>query len=67
MTRVQSDRNISELSDRNVSADAPKHADDRERFAERFDQTEIAELFDDTIRLRFGKVIAKAMLKSGRR
>jgi hypothetical protein len=49
MTRMQSDRNF--------SAYAPKRADGRERFAELFDQTEIVEVFDEAIRLRFGKLI----------
>jgi hypothetical protein len=61
MARVQ------DQSDRNFSARTPDGAGDPESLAHLLDQSEIIPLFDETIRLRFGKLITAAVLKSKRR
>jgi len=60
MTRAQN------TSDRNVSADPTTGADNAERSARLLDQSEIIDVFDEAIRLRFGKMITAAVLKSSR-
>ena len=63
MARVQQQQQ----SDRNFSTDSPSQAGDAENLARLLDQSEIPELFDDAIRLRFGKMISAAVLKKGKR
>jgi hypothetical protein len=61
MARVQ------DQSDRNLSASSPAGADDPESLGRLLDQSEIIPLFDEAIRLRFGKLMTAAVLKSRRR
>jgi hypothetical protein len=61
MARVQ------QQSDRDFSADPPSNQGDAENFAHLLGQSEIPELFDDAIRLRFGKMISAAVLQQGKR
>jgi hypothetical protein len=52
-------------SDRNFSADPP--AGDAGSLADLLDQSEILEAFDETIRLRFGRMISAAAAKPAKR
>jgi hypothetical protein len=61
MARVQ------DQCDRNFSADSPAGAGNSESLAHLLDQSEIIPLFDEIIRLRFGKLITAAVFKSSRR
>ena len=63
MARVQQQQQ----ADRNFSAGSPAQAGDAENLAHLLDQSEIPEIFDDAIRLRFGKMISAAVLKKRKR
>lgn len=55
-----------DTSDRSVSADPPTGVERSESSARLLDQSEIIEVFDEAIRLRFGKMITAAVLKSSK-
>jgi hypothetical protein len=63
MARVQQQQQ----SDRDFSTDSPSQAGDTENLAHLLNHGEIPELFDDAIRLRFGKMISAAVLKKRKR
>jgi len=52
---------------RNYSINRPIGAGDRPNMASLFKQCKILEPFDDATRLRFGKMISAAVLKSAKR
>lgn len=54
-------------SDRNFSADTLSNTGDGKSLARLLEQSEVLEVFDEAIRLRFGKVISTAALKPLRR
>jgi hypothetical protein len=54
-------------SDRNFSADTQSNTDEAESLACLMEQSEIAELFDEAARSRFGQWISNAALKSAKR
>ena len=54
-------------SDRNFSADTQSNTDEAESLACLMEQSEIAELFDEAARRRFGQWISNAALKSAKR
>ena len=54
-------------SDRNFSADTQSNTDDAESLAGLMEQSEVAELFDEAARRRFGQWISNAALKSAKR
>jgi hypothetical protein len=58
---------VHQQSDRNFSADPPGEGSDAESLARLLDQSEILEIFDAAIRLRFGKMISDAVLKGHKR
>jgi len=53
---------IAKVPDRDVSADPPENAD-IENLMRTLDQSEVAELFDATARLRFGQIISATATK----
>jgi hypothetical protein len=53
--------------DRNVSANPPTDAVDAEVPARLLDQSEVPEVFDETTKLRIGKVISAAVLRPRKR
>ena len=54
-------------SDRNFSADTQSNTDDAQSLARLMEQSEIAELFDEAARRRFGQWISNAVLKAAKR
>lgn len=60
MARIPND------SDRDVSADPPAKAADTESLARLLDQSEVMEVFDAPVRLRFGQLISNIALRSAK-